>query len=586
MANKRLSDLPVVTSTTTGDVVAIDGATTRQVTVENLLGDNVQAIKALTSAADKGIQFTGSGTAAVYDLTAAGKALLDDADASAQRTTLGVVIGTDVQPYDSNLTAFAGKTVPSGTIVGTTDIQTLTGKVITLTGNAISGTLAQFNTALTDADFATLAGTETLTNKTLTAPDLGTPTALVLTNATGLPLSTGLTGTGTGVASALGTNVGLAGSPVVNGGALGTPSSGVATNLTGTASGLTAGNVTTNANLTGDVTSVGNASTIAANAVTNAKMATMAAATVKSNLTGSAAAPSDNTISAVMDSQFGSTQGYIVYRGASSWTSLGPGTSGNFLKTQGAAANPVWASIPGGGDMLSTNNLSDVANKATSRGNLAVVGRVVVQTFTSSGTYTPTAGMLYAVIEVCGGGGGGGGATGTASQSFSGAGGGSGSYSRKVATASAVGASQTVTVGAGGGGGAAGSNNGVTGGSSSVGTLATASGGVGGFFGSAVNLPIGGAGGSAGTGDVQAAGNPGQNGSYVITTGTNSLGGNGGASYFGGGGRGAASTTTQNGGAAANYGSGGGGGQVHNSAGTAAGGAASGGVVIITEFCS
>jgi hypothetical protein len=39
--------------------------------------------------------------------------------------------------------------------------------------------------------------------------------------------------------------------------ALGTPVSGVATNFTGTASGLTAGNVTTNANLTGDVTSVG-----------------------------------------------------------------------------------------------------------------------------------------------------------------------------------------------------------------------------------------------------------------------------------------------------------------------------------------
>lgn len=51
---------------------------------------------------------------------------------------------------------------------------------------------------------------------------------------------------------------------------LGTPASGVATNLTGTASGLTAGNVTTNANLTGDVTSVGNATAIATGVIVNA----------------------------------------------------------------------------------------------------------------------------------------------------------------------------------------------------------------------------------------------------------------------------------------------------------------------------
>lgn len=58
----------------------------------------------------------------------------------------------------------------TGNVVGTSDSQTLTNKSIAFGSNTVSGTIAQFNTAVSDADLATLAGTETLTNKTLTGP--------------------------------------------------------------------------------------------------------------------------------------------------------------------------------------------------------------------------------------------------------------------------------------------------------------------------------------------------------------------------------------------------------------------------------
>lgn len=89
-------------------------------------------------------------------------------------------------------------------------------------------------------------------------------------------------------------------SPTLSTPALGTPASGVATNLTGTAAGLTAGTVTTNANLTGPITSVGNATAVASQTGTGSKFVMDTSPTISGiTLTGTTVAPTasanDNT---------------------------------------------------------------------------------------------------------------------------------------------------------------------------------------------------------------------------------------------------------------------------------------------------
>lgn len=227
-------------------------------------------------------------------------------------------IGTDgsVSQAQPAFTDIAGS-------VAATQMPALTGDVTTPAGS-VATTLATVNGNVGSFGSATQSTTFTVNAK-------GLMTAV--TNVTVTPAVGSITGLGIGVATALAINVGTAGAPVTNGGALGTPSSGVGTNLTGTAASLTAGHVTTNANLTGDVTSIGNAATLAAgnagnlnsgtllaarmpaltgdittsagavatsltaNAVTNAKMAAMNAFTFKGNNTSGSAAPTDVDIS-------------------------------------------------------------------------------------------------------------------------------------------------------------------------------------------------------------------------------------------------------------------------------------------------
>ena len=175
--------------------------------------------------------------------------------------------------FDHAMTADRTVTVPDATdtLVMLAETQTLTNKTLTsptLTtpalGTPASGVLTNCTglpitgiTASTSAEFATLCSDETgsgalvfATSPTLVTPALGTPASGVLTNTTGLPISSGVSGLGAGVATFLATPSSanlitavtdetgtgalvFATSPTLVTPALGTPASGVLTNCTG-----------------------------------------------------------------------------------------------------------------------------------------------------------------------------------------------------------------------------------------------------------------------------------------------------------------------------------------------------------------
>jgi len=125
------------------------------------------------------------------------------------------------------LAAATGSTVNGIAIVNLSATQTLTNKSIsgssnTLTNIPISSAISGLGTGVATALGVNIgsAGAFVTFNGAL-----GTPSSATLTSATGLPVSTGISGLGTGIATALAVNVGTAGAPVINGGALGSPSS-------------------------------------------------------------------------------------------------------------------------------------------------------------------------------------------------------------------------------------------------------------------------------------------------------------------------------------------------------------------------
>jgi len=252
-------------------------------------------------------------------------------------------------------------------------------------------------------------------------------------------------------------------------------------------------------------------------------------------------------------------------------------TTGAFTVTAKTAAGSGVA-VPQGVSAQLYGDGTNILQAMSSTGRL-----LSIQTFNSSGTYTPTAGTTHCRVTVVGGGGSGGGAAATLSGQWAAGGGGGGGANAIGYYPVASLSGQAITIGAGG---APASGNGNNGGTSSIGAVVTAGGGIGGAAGFAASTPVVAAGGSGGASIVGAnvSGGLGGPGCAGIANNTGNLfSGNGGGSFLS---QGSVGILTAN--SAGNSGSGpgcGASGATSSNGGIArASGQAAPGIVIIEEF--
>ena len=273
----------------------------------------------------------------------------------------GGTVLTRATDFDTNTEIVSGDFtfVTGGTIYANTGwVQTL--PVTTVGTSPISWTQFSGAGTYTAGTGLTLTGTQfSITNTAVTAGAYGSATAVgtftvnaqgqltLAGNTTITPAVGSITGLGTGVATALAVNVGTAGSVLINGGALGTPSSGTVTNLTGTASININGTVGATTATTGAFTTVSATGVITSTVTTGTAPFTVASTTQVANLnaaTAGTATTATNATNVALTAGTGATN-YIPFSATA--TGNQPLTT-NTLLTYNYTNNALTAGVTGG----------------------------------------------------------------------------------------------------------------------------------------------------------------------------------------------------------------------------------------------